>query len=251
MSQAQPLVEKVAVVTGGGRGIGRAISLKLASLGATVVANYSKSSADAESLVDQIVSAGGKASAVQFDVSKEAEVEAGFAKILDQYGTIGVLVNNAGIAVDGLLMRTKTADWERTLGVNLTSAFLCSRAVTKPMIKSRWGRIINISSIIGEIGNAGQAAYSASKSGLFGLTKSMARELASRNITVNAVTPGYVITDMTSSIGDEQTKAMLANIPLGRLGTVDDIAFAVAMLAHPDASYITGQVIGVNGGMHM
>ena len=251
MSEVKPLVERVAVVTGGGRGIGRGISLRLASLGATVVANYSKSSAEADSLVEEIQAAGGKASAIQFDVSQEAAVDEGFKKIVEQYGSIGILVNNAGISADSLLMRAKLSDWEKTIGINLTSAFLCARAVSKPMLKSRWGRIINISSIIGEMGNAGQVAYSASKSGLFGLTKSLARELGSRNITVNAVAPGYIVTDMTSGISEEQTKTMLENIPLGRLGTVDDIAHVVAMLAHPDAAYVTGQVIGVNGGMYM
>lgn len=251
MADQKPLAEKVALVTGGGRGIGRAISLKLASMGATVIANYSKSSSDAESLVSQIRAAGGKAEAVQFDVSQEEAVEEGFKKVIEQHGPIGILVNNAGIAVDSLLMRTKTSDWDRTLGVNLTSAFLCSRAASKTMLKARWGRIINISSIIGEMGNAGQAAYSASKAGLVGLTKSLARELGSRNVTVNAVAPGYIVTDMTAGITDDQTKAMLENIPLGRLGTVEDIAHVVGMLAHPDADYITGQVIGVNGGMYM
>lgn len=242
---------QVAVVTGGGRGIGRAISLKLATLGAKVAVNYSRSHTDADEVVKEITQAGGAAIAVQFDVADEAAVDTGMQKILDEFGRIDILVNNAGIAVDGLLVRTKAEDWARTLGINLTGSFLCSKAVAKSMMRARHGRIINISSVIGEMGNAGQAAYSASKSGVFGLTKSLAKELGSRGITVNAITPGYIQTEMTAEMSDEQTAKILENVPLGRLGTVEDISGVIAFLASDDAKYITGQVLGVNGGMYM
>ena len=242
---------EVALVTGGGRGIGRAIALRLASLGATVLVNYSRSKDEAREVVASILSQGGTADALQFDVGDPEDVEKGIKAGIEKFGKISILVNNAGIAVDGLLVRTKTADWDRTLQVNLSGAFFCARAVAKSMMKERTGRIINISSIIGEMGNAGQAAYSASKAGLLGLTKSLARELASRNVTVNAITPGYIVTDMTSSLTEDLREEMLRNIPLGRLGTAEDIAEIVAFLCSPGAAYITGEAIGVNGGMYM
>lgn len=248
---SEALQGQVALVTGGSRGIGSAISKHLAAAGATVVVNYARNSAAAETVAAEISAQGGKAQALLFDVSSEEAVDLGFSEILKTHGRLDILVNNAGVAVDGLLMRTKLADWERTLQVNLTSCFLCSRAATKPMLKAKGGRIINISSVIGEMGNAGQVAYSASKSGIFGLTKSLARELGSRGVTVNAITPGYIVTDMTAQMSEEQTKAILSAVPLGRLGQAQDVAELVYFLASPAASYITGQVIGVNGGMNM
>jgi 3-oxoacyl-[acyl-carrier protein] reductase len=240
-----------ALVTGAGRGIGRAIALELARHGAQVAINYSRSSAEAEALAQEITAFGGTALAVQFDVSNEEQVEKGFATIAERFGGLQILVNNAGVAVDGLLLRTKLSDWDRTIGINLSGAFLCSRSAVRPMMKAKWGRIINLSSIIGEMGNAGQAAYSASKSGLFGLTKSLAKELGSRNITVNAVAPGFIETDMTQGMSAEQREAMLNEIPLGRLGTVEDVAGTILFLCSNSAGYITGEILAVNGGMHM
>lgn len=242
---------KIALVTGGGRGIGRSISEDLAQLGAKVYINYSRSSQEAESLVAELVSKGLQAEAIKFDVSSEEDVEAGVKSIVEKDGAIHILVNNAGVAIDGLLMRTKMDDWDKTIDINLKGAFLCSKVASKSMMKARWGRIINISSIIGESGNAGQVAYSASKAGLLGMTKSLAKELASRNITVNAITPGYITTDMTANITDEMKEKMFQSIPLGRLGNTKDISNLVSFLSTPLSDYITGQVIGVNGGMYM
>ena len=243
---------QVALVTGGGRGIGSAVCERLASLGAAVAVNYSRSADSANELVKRIETAGGRALAVQFDVSDEEGVERGIKQIVEQLGGLDILVNNAGIAIDGLILRTKAEDWKRTIDINLTGAFLCSRAASKIMVKAKkGGRIINISSVIGEMGNAGQVAYSASKSGLFGLTKSLARELGSRAVTVNAITPGYIETEMTSGMSEEQVTALLQQIPLGRIGQSDDVAELVAFLAQPAAGYITGEIIAVNGGMHM
>lgn len=243
---------QVALVTGGGRGIGSAVCERLASLGAAVAVNYSRSSDSANELVKRIETAGGRALAVQFDVSDEEGVERGIKQIVEQLGGLDILVNNAGIAIDGLILRTKAEDWKRTIDINLTGAFLCSRAASKIMVKAKkGGRIINISSVIGEMGNAGQVAYSASKSGLFGMTKSLARELGSRAVTVNAITPGYIETEMTSGMSEEQVTALLQQIPLGRIGQSDDVAELVAFLAQPAAGYITGEIIAVNGGMHM
>ena len=249
--QHKQLQDQVAIVTGGGRGIGRAVSLKLAELGATIVVNYSRSAAAAEEVVAEIIAQGGKARAICFDVSDEAAVDAGIKETLAEYSRIDILVNNAGIAVDSLLVRTKAEEWQRTIGINLSGSFFCAKAVAKSMMRARTGRIINVSSIIGETGNGGQAAYSASKSGVLGLTKSLAKELGSRGITVNAVTPGYILTDMTSEMPEEQTQKILEQVPLGRLGQAEDVANLIAFLAQPSASYITGQIIGVNGGMYM
>lgn len=247
----KPLSGQLALVTGSARGIGKAIVTKLASLGAQVVVNYARSAEQANLLVDEIQKTGGKAIALGFDVASEEAVEAGIKRIVETLGGLDILVNNAGIAVDSLLIRTKTEDWERTLNVNLNGCFYCSRAAAKIMLKAKRGRIINISSIIGERGNAGQVAYASSKAAILGLTKSMARELGSRGITVNAVTPGFIKTDMTSVLSETQIQKMLEQIPLNRLGEPEDIAETVAFLALPQAGYITGQVIGVNGGMRM
>lgn len=249
---SKPLAERVAVVTGGGRGIGRAIALALADAGADVAVNYSRGADAAGEVVAEIERRGRRALAVGFDVADEAAVDQGFRQIFEFFGSrLDILVNNAGIAVDSLLVRTKPEDWARTIGINLTGAFNCARSAAKPMMKARFGRIVNISSVIGESGNAGQAAYSASKSGLFGLTKSLAQELGSRGITVNAITPGYIVTDMTAGMPAEQTEKLLESIPLGRLGESEDVAQLVAFLSGPGAGYITGQIIGVNGGMYM
>ena len=239
------------MVTGGGRGIGRAVSEHLAQLGARVAVNYSRSADAANAVVKAIEANGGEAIAVGFDVSDEAAVQQGIKEVLERFGRIDILVNNAGVTSDGLLVRTSAEEWRRTIDINLSGAFFCSKAVAKSMMKARAGRIINISSVIGEMGNPGQAAYAASKSGIFGLTKSMARELGSRGVTVNAVTPGYIKTDMTAELPEAQKDALQAQIALGRLGEPEDIAGVVAFFALPASAYITGQVLGVNGGMHM
>ena len=251
MSATKNLEGKVALVTGGSRGIGRAISLALAAEGAKVAVNYSRSADKADEVVAQIKDQGGEAFSIGFDVSDEEKAKEGVSAVVEKFGSLGILVNNAGIASDGLLMRTKTSDWQRTIDVNLSSCFYLSKAAARPMMKSKYGRIINISSVIGEMGNAGQVAYAASKSGIFGLTKSIAKELGSRAITVNAITPGFIETDMTADMTEERVEAMTNQIPLGRLGSVTDISELVSFLSKPSAGYITGQVIGVNGGMYM
>lgn len=242
---------QVALVTGGGRGIGRAISLRLASDGAVIGVNYAQNSEAAEKVVAEIQTRGGKAQALHFDVADEERVDAVMKEFIAEFGRLDILVNNAGIAKDGLILRTKKEDWQRTIEVNLSGAFYCSKAAAKAMVRAKSGRIINISSVIGEMGNAGQVAYSASKSGIFGLTKSLARELGSRGITVNAVTPGFIATEMTDVMSEEQVAGLLKEIPLGRLGEADDVAELVAFLASPRSGYITGEVLAVNGGLHM
>jgi 3-oxoacyl-[acyl-carrier protein] reductase len=251
MFDNQSFSGKVALVTGASRGIGKEIAMQLSKSGAKVAINYAKSAQQAEAVVDEIKAAGGEAIALQFDVSNEQQVEKGVAEIIEKFSKIDILVNNAGIASDGLLMRTKSEDWQRTIDVNLTSCFLLCKAVSRPMMKARTGRIINISSVIGEMGNAGQVAYAASKAGVFGLTKTLAKELGSRSITVNAVTPGFIETDMTSYLTPEKVEVMLSQIPAGRLGNVQDVSNLVCFLASDKSSYITGQILGVNGGMYM
>jgi 3-oxoacyl-[acyl-carrier protein] reductase len=244
--------DKVVLVTGGSRGIGRACALAFAKAGAsTVVISYAGNEAAANESVGLLQAAGAKAEAVRFDVADSAACASAVEGLVKTHGRLDVLVNNAGVAVDGLVMRMKDEDWDRTLDTNLKGAFALIRAASRPMMKQRGGAIINISSIIGEMGNAGQVAYSASKAGLIGLTKSVAKELASRNIRVNAVTPGFIGTDMTSSINDELRQKMLEGIPLGRLGAPEEVANAVLFLASDAASYITGEVLKVNGGMYM
>ncbi|MFZ5775852.1 MAG: 3-oxoacyl-[acyl-carrier-protein] reductase [Thermodesulfobacteriota bacterium] len=245
------LAGKIALVTGGSRGIGRAIALRLASMGATVVVNYVSNPAAADEVVAAISAAGGKAESVRCNVGKSEEVEAMIKGITDQHGRLDILVNNAGITRDGLLMKMKDEQWDEVLGTNLKSVFLCTRAVCRSMMKQRWGRIINITSVIGFAGNAGQANYAAAKAGIVGFTKSTAKELASRGITVNGVAPGYIVTDMTSGLSEEITNTIKSEIPMGVLGSAEDIAGAVAFLASDDARYVTGQFIHVNGGMYM
>lgn len=241
---------QVALVTGASRGIGQAISLKLAAEGIFVVATAT-SEAGAEATVAAIVAAGGSAQAVRLDVTNSSEVEALFKKIVSEQGRLDILVNNAGITKDGLMMRMKDSDWDSVIDTNLKGSFNCLREASKIMTKARYGRVVNISSVVGEMGNPGQVNYCASKAGLFGLTKSAARELAKRNITVNAVAPGFIETDMTAVLPEKGREALLQNIPMERLGSVDDVAYAVRFLVSPQAGYITGQVLSVNGGMYM
>lgn len=242
---------KIAVITGGSRGIGRACAIYLAGLGATILLNYASNEAAAQEVKNTIEKQGGKADIFRFDVSSYTEVQDFFAEALRETGRVDILVNNAGTTRDGLLVRMSEEDWDRVLDVNLKGAFNCMRGVAKAMIKQRSGRIINISSVIGSLGNAGQANYAASKAGLVGLTRSVARELAPRGILVNAIAPGYIETDMTAAISDEMKKSLSSQIPLGRLGSPEDVAVVVGFLASEAASYITGQVIHVNGGMFM
>ena len=241
---------QVALVTGASRGIGQAISLKLAAEGIFVVATAT-SEAGAEATVAVIVAQGGAAQAVKLDVTNSSEVEALFKKIVSERGRLDILVNNAGITKDGLIMRMKDSDWDSVLDTNLKGSFICLREASKIMTKARYGRVVNISSVVGEMGNPGQVNYCASKAGLFGLTKSAARELAKRNITVNAVAPGFIETDMTAVLPEKGREVLLQNIPMERLGSVDDVAYAVRFLVSPQAGYITGQVLSVNGGMYM
>lgn len=242
---------KVAVVTGASRGIGRAIALDLAKRGAKVIVNYSGSEQKAAEVVEEIVANGGSAIAVQASVANADDVSNLMKKALDEYGRIDILVNNAGITRDNLLMRMKDDEWEDVISTNLKGVFLTTKAVSRQMMKQRVGRIINISSIVGASGNPGQANYVAAKAGVVGLTKSVALELASRNITVNAVAPGFIETEMTEKLPEDVKTTMLNQIPLQAFGKADDVAAAVAFLASDEASYITGQTIHVNGGMYM
>lgn len=242
---------KVAVVTGASRGIGRAIALKLADEGAKVIVNYSGSQAKAEEVVAAIQANGGEALAVQASVSKTEEVTALMDAAVKTFGSLDILVNNAGITRDNLLMRMKEDEWDDVLNTNLKGVFLCTKAVTRQMMKQRAGRIINISSIVGVAGNAGQANYVAAKAGVIGLTKTTAKELASRNILVNAIAPGFIETEMTEQLPEDLKQSMLTQIPLAKLGQPEDIAKAVVFLASDDANYMTGQTLHIDGGMVM
>jgi 3-oxoacyl-[acyl-carrier protein] reductase len=246
---SQRLRDRIAIVTGASRGIGRAVALALASEGAKVVVNYASSSNAAEEVVAAITEAGGNAITAQADVSKVEQVDALLNTTLEKFGRVDVLVNNAGITRDTLLLRMKPEDWQAVIDLNLTGVFLCTRAVSKGMLKQRSGRIINIASVAGQMGNPGQANYSAAKAGVIGFTKTVAKELASRGITVNAVAPGFIATDMTNDLKSEE---ILKYIPLGRYGEPEEVAGMVKFLAADSAAaYITGQVFNVDGGMVM
>ncbi|MBW2706979.1 MAG: 3-oxoacyl-[acyl-carrier-protein] reductase [Deltaproteobacteria bacterium] len=247
-------VKRTILVTGGSRGIGRGICLAFAQSGSRIFFNYSSAGEAAAQTEKLVTEAGGTATGIQVNVASEKEVIGFVARALDETGRVDVLVNNAGITRDGLIVRMKEADWEAVLNVNLKGAFFCTKAVTKPMMKQRYGRIINVSSVVGVSGNPGQANYVASKAGIIGLTKGVARELASRGITANVVAPGFIETDMTADLPDKARDAMVAmvsQIPLGRSGTPEDIAAAVVFLASDQAAYITGQVLHISGGMYM
>jgi 3-oxoacyl-[acyl-carrier protein] reductase len=241
--------DRVAIVTGASRGIGRAIALRLGAAGAAVVAAAREQHAEATAA--EIRDAGGRAVAVSVDVTDPTRIDAMVRTALDEFGRVDVLVNNAGIARDGLALRMTLADWDAVVATNLTAAFSCVRAVLRPMVKQRSGRIINIGSVVGQMGNAGQVNYAASKAGLAGFSKALAREVASRGITVNVVAPGMIETDMTAALGESARAAMITQIPRGRLGTADEVAAAVCFLASDESAYITGHVLAVNGGMYM
>lgn len=245
------LQDRVAVVTGASRGIGRGIAIELARRGATVIVNYNNSEAEALAVANEILSNGGAATAVKADVSDEAQVSELIKAATDAYDKIDILVNNAGTTRDNLIMMMKPEDFDTVINTNLRSAWLCSRAAARAMMRKRYGRIINITSVSGIAGQAGQTNYSASKAGLIGLTKALAREVASRNITVNAVAPGFVLTDLTKDLPQDLTSRLNDFIPLGRWGEIREVANAVAFLASDDASYITGHILNVDGGMAM
>ncbi len=250
MLQGQSLDNSIALVTGASRGIGAAIALELGKQGATVIGTAT-SAQGAEQITQILAHEGVKGVGMALDVNDAAQVESVLKTIAEQYGEIGVLVNNAGITRDTLLMRMKDEDWDAVISTNLKSIYRMSQAVLRPMMKARAGRIINVSSVVGHMGNAGQTNYAAAKAGMTGFTKSLAREVGSRGITVNCVAPGFIDTDMTRALSEEQRNDLLHHIPLGRLGQVHDIAKAVVFLASPDAAYISGETLHVNGGMYM
>jgi len=245
------LANKTALVTGASRGIGRATAIELAKAGAKVAVNYAGNRAAAEEVVAQIQAAGGQAFMVQADVGDAAAVDAMVKSVVEHFGSIDILVNNAGITRDNLIMRMKEEDWDAVIHTNLKGIFNCTKIVTKLMMKQRYGRIVNMTSVVGVMGNAGQSNYAAAKAGVIGFTKSMAKELASRNINVNAVAPGYISTDMTADLPDQAKADLQSQIPLQRLGNPADVASAVLFLVSPGADYITGQTLHVDGGMVM
>jgi 3-oxoacyl-[acyl-carrier protein] reductase len=246
-----PLHGQVALVTGASRGIGRAVALALASQGAYVGINYVRNQAAAEETLHRVQEGGGGGDLVAFDVADPAAVQSSIAAFIERCGRCDILVNNAGMTIDTLLLRLRDEEWDQVMAVNLHGTFSCTKTVVRSMLRARYGRIVNMTSVIGSMGNAGQAAYAASKAGVVGFTKSLARELASRNITVNAVAPGFIETDMVAALPEAARTEYLKLVPVGRLGTVDEVADAVTFLVRPVAGYITGQVIGVNGGLYM
>ena len=245
------MARRLALVTGGSRGIGRAIALALGKNGCDVAVNYNASAGAAEALCGELAALGTRASAFRADVSDRSQVEALFKAVEAGMGPVEILVNNAGITRDNLLMRMKSEDWDAVLAANLNSAFYCTQSAIRGMAKARWGRIVNIASVVGLIGNAGQANYSASKAGLIGFSKSVAREYAARGVTVNVVAPGFIGTDMTGVLKEQVKEAILGQIPLGYMGSPDDVARAVAFFASEESFYVTGQVLAVDGGMTM
>lgn len=245
------LKRKVALVTGASRGIGRAIAIALARTGAHVVVNYSSSPEAAQETLNECRAVGGDGEVMKFSVAHSQEVEDAFESIKSRHSQLDILVNNAGISKDGLILRMKDEEWLTTVDVNLNGAFYCSRAAARLMVKARTGRIVNISSVVGEMGNAGQVPYVSAKAGMIGMTKALARELASRGVTVNAITPGFIETDMTGALSEKLKTEMQSSIPLGRFGKADEVADLVVYLGSEKASYITGQIIGINGGMYM
>ncbi|MGH7808226.1 MAG: 3-oxoacyl-[acyl-carrier-protein] reductase [Thermodesulfobacteriota bacterium] len=242
--------DKVALVTGASRGIGRAVALELALHGAFVVVNYASNESAANEVLKEIENSAGRCRLCHFDVADSLQVQDEISKIGEEQGGLHILVNNAGITKDGLLLRMKDEDWDRVLSVDLKGVFNCTRASAKIMMKQRYGRIVNITSVVGEMGNAGQANYSAAKAGIIGFTKATAKELASRGITVNAVSPGFIDTDITSGLPQNVKERYLEAIPLARFGTPQDVAKVVSFLASDDASYLTGEVVRVNGGLY-
>jgi 3-oxoacyl-[acyl-carrier protein] reductase len=246
------LAGQVALVTGGSRGIGRATVLALGRLGAYVVINYRDSQAAAEKTLAALTLDGhGRGELCRFDIADENQIEASIKIIVDRHQKIDILVNNAGVTADNLLIRMKPDDWDRVVGINLKGTILCTKAVTRVMLRQRYGRIINLSSVAGQMGNAGQSIYAATKAGILGFTKAVAREVASRGITVNAVAPGFIETEMTATLPANLQEEFLRAIPLGRFGTCEEVAESIAFLAAPASAYITGQVLGVNGGLYM
>lgn len=245
------LKDKVALITGGSRGIGRATALELASLGAKVAVNYAGSEGKAQEVVEEIKAMGGEAIKIKADVANSEEVQAMIKEVIGTFGSLDILVNNAGITRDNLLMRMKEDEWDSVIATNLKGVFLCTKAVSRQMMKQRSGRIINISSIVGVSGNAGQANYVAAKAGVIGLTKTSAQELAARGITVNAIAPGFIATDMTDELSEEVKNGILSQVPLAKFGEVADVAKVVAFLASEGSKYMTGQTLHVDGGMVM
>lgn len=248
---AAALSGQVALVTGASRGIGRAVACQLAAAGAHVAVNFLSNQAAAEETVQIISKAGGRAELTRFDVADGEQVHAMVSTLVERLGRCDILVNNAGMTVDTLVLRLKDSQWDQVMAVNLRGTFNCTKAVLRTMVRARYGRIVNMASVVGSMGNAGQAAYAAAKCGIVGFTKSTAREVASRNVTVNAVAPGFIDTEMVARLPEAVRSEYLKLIPVGRLGTADEVANVVAFLVRPESGYVTGQVIGVNGGLYM
>jgi 3-oxoacyl-[acyl-carrier protein] reductase len=242
---------QVALVTGASRGIGKAIALSLSRAGAYVIVNYRGNQAAAEEALSAITAQGGRGELCRFDIADERQVESAVKNVVDRHQKLDILVNNAGVTADNLLMRVKPADWDQVIGTNLKGTVLCTKAVSRVMIRQHHGRIINLSSVVGQTGNAGQSIYAASKAGIIGFSKAVARELASRGVTVNVVAPGFIESDMTARLPDKLREEFLHSIPLGRFGTCEEVAEMVLFLAGPGAAYVTGQVFGINGGLYM